>query len=38
VIRYWRVFHVFLALITVALTAWHLEYALSLLIPIWLHH
>jgi hypothetical protein len=37
IIRYWRVFHVLLALVTVGLTLWHLEYALSLLIPVWLH-
>lgn len=36
--RYWRVFHVLLALVTVGLTIWHIEYALALLIPVWLHH
>lgn len=37
VIRYWRVFHVGLALLTVGLTLWHLEYAATILIPIWFH-
>lgn len=38
IIRYWRVLHVCLAVVTVGLTAWHIEFALSLLIPVWLHH
>jgi len=33
IIRYWRIFHIFLAVVTVGLTVWHIEYALSLLIP-----
>ena len=33
VIRYWRVFHIVLAVVTVGLTLWHIEYALSLVIP-----
>jgi len=33
VIRYWRIFHVVLAVVTVGLTLWHIEYALSLVIP-----
>jgi hypothetical protein len=33
VIRYWRVFHIVLAVVTVVLTLWHIEYALSLVIP-----
>lgn len=37
VIRYWRVFHISLALLTVGLTLWHIEYALQLLIPTLLH-
>jgi hypothetical protein len=36
-IRYWRILHVGLALLTVGLTLWHLEYAATLLIPVWLH-
>lgn len=32
-IRAWRVFHVLLALLTIGLTLWHLEYAASLLLP-----
>lgn len=37
VIRYWRKFHVLLALLTLALTLWHLVYAAQLLIPVFLH-
>jgi hypothetical protein len=37
VIRYWRVFHVALALLTIGLTVWHLVYAAQLLIPTFLH-
>jgi hypothetical protein len=37
IIRYWRVFHIGLALLTVGLTLWHLEYAATILIPIWFH-
>ncbi len=33
VIRIWRVFHIALAVITVAVTLWHIEYAFSLIIP-----
>ncbi|MBV9230945.1 MAG: hypothetical protein JOZ18_16665 [Chloroflexi bacterium] len=33
VIRYWRMFHITLAVVTVAVTLWHIEYALSLVIP-----
>lgn len=32
-IRYWRIFHIALALVTVALTLWHIEYALALIMP-----
>jgi len=38
VVRYWRLFHIFLALATVGLTLWHIEYALQLLIPTFFHH
>ena len=38
IIRYWRVFHICLALLTVGLTLWHLEYASTILIPIWFQH
>jgi hypothetical protein len=38
IIRYWRVCHVCLALLTIGLTLWHLEYAATILIPIWFHH
>jgi hypothetical protein len=37
VIRYWRVFHVLLALVTAGLILWHLEYAASLMIPVYFH-
>jgi len=37
-IRYWRIFHVLMVLLTIGLTLWHLEYAATLLIPIFLHH
>jgi hypothetical protein len=37
VIRYWRVFHIGLVLLTIGLTLWHIEYALQLLIPTLLH-
>ena len=37
IIRYWRKFHVLLALLTLALTLWHLVYAAQLLIPVFLH-
>jgi hypothetical protein len=37
VIRYWRVFHVSLALLTVGLVLWHIVYALQLLLPTFLH-
>jgi len=37
IIRYWRILHVGLTLLTVGLTLWHLEYAATLLIPIYLH-
>ena len=37
VIRYWRKFHIVLALVTIGLTIWHLEFAASLLIPTFFH-
>jgi len=33
IIRFWRTFHILLAILTVGLTLWHIEYALSLVIP-----
>lgn len=33
IIRYWRKFHVLLALVTVGLLVWHLEFAFQLMIP-----
>ncbi len=33
IIRYWRVFHIMLAVVTVGVTLWHIEYALALIIP-----
>ena len=37
VIRYWRLVHVFLALLTIGLTLWHIIYAAQLLIPTFMH-
>jgi len=37
IIRYWRRFHVALALLTLGLTIWHIVYALQLLLPTLLH-
>ena len=37
VIRYWRKFHILLALLTLALTIWHLVYAGQLLLPVLMH-
>lgn len=33
VIRFWRIFHITLAIVTIAVTLWHIEYALVLIIP-----
>ncbi len=37
VIRYWRFLHVCLALVTIGLTLWHLEFAATLMFPIYFH-
>lgn len=37
VIRYWRIFHICLAWLTIGLTLWHLEYAVALLLPLVTH-
>ncbi len=37
VIRYWRKFHIALALLTLGLTIWHLIYAAQLLLPTIMH-
>ena len=37
IIRYWRKFHIMLALLTLALTLWHLIYAAQLLLPTLFH-
>jgi hypothetical protein len=37
IIRYWRKFHVALALLTLGLTIWHIIYALQLLLPTLMH-
>lgn len=37
VIRYWRKFHVLLAMATVGMLVWHLVYAFQLLIPTFFH-
>jgi hypothetical protein len=36
-IRYWRRFHILLALVTLGLVIWHLVFAAELLIPVLLH-
>jgi hypothetical protein len=36
IIRYWRFIHVLLVFITIGLTLWHLEYATTLLLPMFL--
>jgi hypothetical protein len=38
VIRFWRIFHILLAVVTVGLTLWHIEYALSLIFPALQHY
>lgn len=37
IIRYWRAFHISLAVLTIALTLWHLEFAATLLLPVFFH-
>jgi len=37
IIRYWRVFHVCLSLLTIGLTLWHLEFAATIMFPIYFH-
>jgi hypothetical protein len=37
VIRYWRKFHVLLALTTIGLLVWHIVYALQLMLPVLFH-
>jgi hypothetical protein len=37
IIRYWRRFHILLALVTLGLVAWHIEFALQLMLPTMLH-
>jgi hypothetical protein len=37
IIRYWRVFHISLAVLTIGLTLWHLEFAATLLLPVFFH-
>jgi hypothetical protein len=34
IIRYWRIGHIVLALVTLGLLLWHLEYAATLLLPL----
>ena len=38
IIRFWRILHISLAVLTVGLTLWHIEFALTLLIPTWMGH
>ncbi len=35
--RYWRRFHILLALVTLGLVVWHIVYALQLMLPMFLH-
>lgn len=37
ILRYWRKLHILLAITTIGLTLWHLEYAATLLIPTFMH-
>ena len=37
IIRYWRIFHIVLAMVTIGLTIWHLVYAGQLLSNAFLH-
>lgn len=37
IIRYWRVLHVCLALLTIGLTLWHLEFAATIMLPMYFH-
>jgi hypothetical protein len=37
IIRYWRKFHIMLALLTIALVLWHLIYVAQLLLPVLFH-
>ncbi|GCE10623.1 hypothetical protein [Tengunoibacter tsumagoiensis] len=38
IIRFWRIFHVLLLVLTIGLTLWHLEYAAQLLLPTFMQH
>jgi lipopolysaccharide export LptBFGC system permease protein LptF len=37
-IRYWRIFHILVAVVTLGLTLWHLEFATTLLMPLIFKH
>lgn len=37
-IRYWRIFHILVAVVTLGLTLWHLEFAATLLMPLIFKH
>lgn len=37
IIRYWRVVHICLVLLTIGLTLWHLEFAVTIMIPTYFH-
>jgi hypothetical protein len=37
-IRYWRIFHILVAVVTLGLTLWHLEFAATLLLPLMFKH
>jgi len=38
VIRYWRVFHIALALLAIGLITWHLVYVGGLVLNTFMHH
>jgi lipopolysaccharide export LptBFGC system permease protein LptF len=37
-IRYWRIFHILVAVVTLGLTLWHLEFAATLILPLVFKH
>jgi len=37
-IRYWRIFHILVAVVTLGLTLWHLEFASTLILPLVFKH
>jgi hypothetical protein len=37
-VRYWRIFHILVAVVTLGLTLWHLEFAATLILPLVFKH